>query len=124
MERSKSKDTPNARHRTLPDAAVDLIAGRFKVLSEPIRLKLLMALEAGERNVTELVEATHASQANVSRQLAILARASVVTRRKQGASVWYRISDPAIFQLCDHVCGSLQRDLQRQAESARWFPAT
>jgi ArsR family transcriptional regulator len=103
----------------LPPDALELIANRFKALSEVLRLRLLMVLEKEERSVSELVEATGASQANVSRQLAALARAGVVGRRKEGVNVFYRVVDPAIFQLCDHVCGSLQRQVARQAESVR-----
>ena len=61
---------PNTGHSLkLSDAAIELIAARFRALSEPTRLKLLMALEQGEKNVTELVKATGATQTNVSRKL-------------------------------------------------------
>ena len=93
----------------LSDAAIDLIAARFRVLSEPTRLKLLMALEEGEKNVTELVEQTGATQTNVSRQLGVLASAGLLSRRKSGLSVYYRIADPGIFEMCSHVCKSLQK---------------
>jgi ArsR family transcriptional regulator len=112
-----------ASRRELPDQALQLIASRFKALSEASRLKLIIALEEGERSVGCLVEATGLTQANVSRQLSLLARAGIVARRKEGVTVFYSISDPAILDLCDHVCGSLQRELARQAESARLFPA-
>ena len=92
----------------LSDAALDLIAARFRALSEPTRLKLLMALEDGEKNVTELVNLTGATQTNVSRQLGVLATAGLLARRKSGLSVLYRIADPGIFDLCGHVCKSLQ----------------
>ena len=116
-----STPKPPARPPLSPEA-LELIAYRFKVLSETTRLKLIIALEAGERSVTQLVQTTGATQANVSRQLATLARAGIIGRRKQGVSVFYRIIDPAIFQICDQVCGSLQRDLSRQAATARLFP--
>ena len=93
----------------LSDAALELIAARFRALSEPTRLKLLMALEDGEKNVTELVGLTGATQTNVSRQLSVLATAGLLARRKSGLSVLYRIADPGIFDLCGHVCKSLQK---------------
>ena len=93
----------------LSDAALELIAARFRALSEPTRLKLLMALEDGEKNVTELVGLTGATQTNVSRQLSVLATAGLLARRKSGLSVLYRIADPGIFDLCSHVCKSLQK---------------
>jgi ArsR family transcriptional regulator len=105
-------------HGPINDQLLELIARRFKALSEPIRLKLILALEEGERKVTDLVVATGGSQANVSRHLRQLARAGVVTRRKAGSAVFYRISDPAIFDLCDHVCGSLKKQMKREADAA------
>jgi ArsR family transcriptional regulator len=75
--------------RVLSDAALALIAARFKVLSEALRLKILIQLETGEKNVTELMQATGASQANVSRQLHTLSEAGIVARRKAGQKAYY-----------------------------------
>jgi ArsR family transcriptional regulator len=111
----------SSNHRKLSPHAVELIAARFKVLSEPARLRLIMALEGGERNVSQLVERTGVTQTNVSRHLQALARAGVVARRREGIQVYYHIADPTIFELCDHVCGSLARHFDQQAESARLF---
>jgi len=97
--------------------ALDLIAARFRVLGEASRLRLLIALEAGEQNVSQLVAQTGLSQANVSRQLQALADAGFLSRRKEGLNVIYAISDPAIFDMCDHVCGSLQKQLSSQANA-------
>lgn len=108
---------PKISHsRNLSDAALELIAARFRALSEPTRLKLLMALEEGEKNVTELVEETGATQTNVSRQLGVLATAGLLARRKSGLSVIYRIADPGIFDLCGHVCKSLQKRIRQENE--------
>jgi len=108
-------------HQNLSDEALRLVAARFKVLSEPLRLKLIIALESGEKNVTELVRLTGKLQTNVSRQLQLLSEAGVLTRRREGTSVYYRITDPAIFDLCRHVCGSLQKELQMKGETSRLF---
>lgn len=96
----------------LSDQALELIAARFRVLSEASRLRLLAALEGGERNVSELVEVTGLTQANVSRHLSVLTDAGILARRKEGLNVFYGIADPTIFELCEHVCGSLQRRLE------------
>ncbi len=101
--------------------SLEMIAGRFKVLSEPFRLRLLAVLQAGEKNVSELVQATQATQANVSRHLHTLTQAGILCRRKEGLNVYYAIADPTIFELCNHVCGSLQSrlDEQRRALSGK-----
>jgi len=104
----------------LSQPAIELIAARFRALSEPTRLKLLMALEDGEKNVTELVNLTGATQTNVSRQLSVLTTAGLLARRKSGLSVLYRIADPGIFDLCGHVCKSLQ---ERISQASKIFGA-
>ncbi len=94
-----------------------MIANRFKVLSDPTRLQLLQALRQGERNVTELVQATGTQQANVSKHLALLADAMMVARRRAGANVYYVIADASILQLCELMCNRLQQEFEaRSAE--------
>jgi DNA-binding transcriptional ArsR family regulator len=110
-------------HRPLSDDALQLVAQRFAVLAEPTRLRLIQALLEGEMNVTELVAATEGTQANVSRHLQTLIAAHVLARRKEGLQVFYRIADPTIPKLCELVCGSLGKTLNRQAahfEPANW----
>lgn len=98
----------------LSEDALHLVARRFAVLAEPMRLRLLQVLFNGEKNVTELVEATGGTQANISRHLQTLTAAHILSRRKEGLQVFYRISDPTIPKLCDLVCGSLEKSLARQ----------
>ena len=95
----------------LPDPVVELIARRFRVLGEPLRIKLLERLREGEATVGELVEATGAGQQNVSKHLGVLLQSGVVARRKQGTSVHYSIADDVVFKLCEDVCDSLERQL-------------
>ncbi len=101
----------------LSDHALELIAARFKALSEPSRLKLIIALEEGGKNVTELVGATGLTQANVSRHLQLLIESGILARRKEGLTVIYSISDPAIFDLCEKVCGGIQKRLDHQTRA-------
>lgn len=103
------------KHRPLTEDALLLVAQRFAVLAEPMRLRLIQTLLAGERNVTELVGATGGTQANISRHLQTLITAHILTRRKEGLQVFYRIADPTIPRLCELVCGSLGKTLTRQA---------
>ena len=110
---------PSPRPRKkMSDRALQFVGRRFKVLSEPARLKLLMALEKGEENVTALIKLTSLSQANVSKHLGILMGAGMVDRRKEGLKAFYFISDPQIIKLCDLMC---VRVLQDYAERSRHF---
>jgi ArsR family transcriptional regulator len=100
----------------LNDEALELIANRFRLLSEPMRLKILHTLGDREMNVTEIVLKTGASQANVSKHLAALLDAAVVSRRKEGLTANYRVTDVTIFELCDAVCSRLKDQVRaRQA---------
>lgn len=104
-----------ARSLPLNDHALEIVARRFAVLAVPTRLRLIQALFDGEKNVTELVEISGGTQANVSRHLQTLIAAHVLARRKEGLQVFYRIADPTIPKLCELVCGSLEKSLSRQA---------
>lgn len=99
----------------LSDEALALIAQRFKVLADPVRLKLLHLLMDGPRDVSSLVKLSGANQANVSRHLSTLARAGILQRRKSGLHVYYEIADPSVFQLCELVCGSIEKYHASQA---------
>jgi len=101
--------------RPLSDEALELVARRFAVLAEPTRLRLVHALFDAEKSVGALAAETGGAQANVSRHLQSLAAAGVLARRKDGLQVLYSIADPSIYKLCDLVCGSLEKQLARQA---------
>ena len=100
--------------RELTDETLEEVAGRFKVLAEPTRLRILRALQPGERTVGELVEALDTSQANVSKHLGILRRHRMVARRKEGPKRVYRVADESIFRLCDLVCGRLEEEVRER----------
>lgn len=95
----------------LPDDLVELIADRFRALSEPTRIKLLDRLREGEATVLELTELIGTTQQNVSKHLGVLQRAGIVARRKQGNFAYYRIIDDGVFSLCETVCGRLQEQV-------------
>ena len=95
----------------LPEPLVEVIAERFRVLGEPMRIRILDRLRAGDATIGELAEALGASQQNVSKHIGVLARAGLVAREKEGNSVRCRIADESVLRLCDQVCGSLQRQV-------------
>jgi DNA-binding transcriptional ArsR family regulator len=96
----------------LPEPLVELVAQRFRVLGEPMRIRLLDRLREGDATVGELQEALGASQQNVSKHLGILHAAGMVSRSKRGNHTVYSISDPEVFALCEQVCGGVRRQLQ------------
>jgi DNA-binding transcriptional ArsR family regulator len=100
----------------LPDDLVDLIAQRFRVLSEPTRIKLLDRLREGEASVLDLTSAIGTTEQNISKHLGVLHRAGIVARRKHGNFSLYSIADEDVFLLCEQVCGGLQRQLESLRE--------
>ena len=85
---------------------LELVAQRFRLLGEPVRLRLLQALESGERNVNELVDALNGNQPNISRHLNALFDGGLLARRRDGNSIYYSIADPVVLKLCELVCSS------------------
>ena len=101
--------------KNLSNEALELIANRFKILSEPLRLRILQTLQNGEKSVSELTEEVETSQPNASKHLKILQDAGIVKRQPQGNTVYYSIADESIFTLCETVCSSLETRLKNQA---------
>lgn len=95
----------------LPEELAELIAERFRVIGEPMRIRLLDALRAGPRTIGELTDALGTSQQNVSKHVGVLARAGIVAREKEGNRVRCSIADPTVFALCETVCGGLRRQV-------------
>jgi DNA-binding transcriptional ArsR family regulator len=108
---SRMKTGPAVPH-PLPEPLVELVAQRFRVLGEPMRIKLLDCLRESDASVTELQEALGASQQNVSKHLGILHAAGMLSRTKHGTTVRYAINEPAVFELCDQVCGHVSRQVR------------
>jgi DNA-binding transcriptional ArsR family regulator len=103
----------------VPTPLIELAAERFRLLSDPTRLRLLNELQAeGEIAVGELAERSGVRISNTSKHLHQLEREGIVARRRQGTTVFYRIADPSIEQLCDLVCSGLRGRFARLAAQA------
>ena len=102
-------------HPILEDLA-ELVARRFRVLAEPMRIRLLDRLRDGEATVGALSVELSASQQNVSKHLAVLADAGMLGRRKDGNRVYYRIVDEGVFALCEQVCDAAQQQARALQE--------
>lgn len=91
----------------IPDEFLDLMAEKFRMLADPTRLAILRTLMGGERSVSQVIDATGRNQANVSKHLKALAEAGMVSRRKAGLQVFYRLDDPLVERLCKLVCETI-----------------
>jgi ArsR family transcriptional regulator len=94
-----------------PTIAEDVLATAaevIKCMGHPLRLRLLEALEVGEKSVSQLQEYTGATQTMVSQQLTTLRARGIVDNRREGSHVFYRIVEPKVSSIlscirtCDH----------------------
>jgi DNA-binding transcriptional ArsR family regulator len=93
----------------LPDPLIELIAQRFRVIGEPMRIRILDRLRDGPATVGELRDGLGTTQQNVSKHLGVLHIAGIVGREKRGNHAVYSIADETVFDLCEQVCGGLRR---------------
>ncbi len=108
-----------AGSKTLTPLALELIASRFRALSEPMRLRLLNLLMHKEQSVGALVAASGSGQANVSKHLAILKEAGMVGTRKEGLQTICFIADPIINELCELMCSRLREEMENKAAALK-----
>jgi DNA-binding transcriptional ArsR family regulator len=73
----------------------------FRTLGHPTRVRLLQALRAGEQTVGALQTAVELDSSGTSQHLAALRKQGLVTSRREGRSVYYRVKDPRVFELLE-----------------------
>ncbi len=87
---------------------IEKVSRIFKLLSDVTRLKILLTLEQGERNVTSIAEVVQMEQSAVSHQLKLLKDNRMVKARREGKTVFYRLDDQHVFDILEetleHTC--------------------
>jgi len=96
----------------IPEGMLVRVADRLRVLGQVVRLRLVEQLRAGEATPRELAETLGLTQQNVSKHLQVLHRSGVVTRRPDGANVYYRLTDDSVARLLDDVVASVAGHLR------------
>lgn len=96
------------------DAALQLVAERFRVLADAGRLRILHALEAGELSVSAICTRVDLRQPSVSKHLKALTTMGFVARRPEGNQALYCIADDMVLELCRLVCDGLRQRLEAQ----------
>ena len=81
-------------------AIFEMQAEICKTLTNPKRIEILNALKTDEKTVTELVELLGASKANVSQHLAVMRHKGILTTRRAGVNIFYRVSNPKVIEAC------------------------
>lgn len=113
MAKQSVKETPSELDK--PDEVFELAAELFRVLSAPMRLKIISCLCDGEKNVSYLLSKIDTTQPNMSQHLNTLFLAGVLGKRRDGVQIHYRIIDDRVATLCRAVCKhiAIEADLQQ-----------
>ncbi len=114
-------DTKNSEDRVFAS-----VAELFSVLSTPIRLKIISAVCNGEKNVSELLAQIDTTQPNMSQHLSMLYRSGVLSKRREGTQMYYRLQSERVATLCRAVCTQVAIELESDAQintSDRLVPA-
>lgn len=123
LEYSNRQETPMTK-KEFDMTIYELQAEISKTLANPLRIALLHVLKDGEKTVNELVGIIGASQSNISQHLALMRQRQIVKTRKQGSTVYYRVSSPKISQACDIMREVLIEQLNQKQEFAKTYPPT
>jgi DNA-binding transcriptional ArsR family regulator len=97
------------------DEVFELAAEVFRVMSAPMRLKIIARLCNGEKNVSELLAEINTTQPNMSQHLNTLYQAGVLGKRREGVQIYYRITNDRVVTLCRAVCTqiAIESDVSR-----------
>ena len=92
----------------------EIQAEYFKALSHPVRIKILYYLKEGEKCVCKIVPYLKGEQSNVSRHLAALKRVGILSSRKEGVSVYYKVQDENVYKILDLTLVSVRRTVREK----------
>jgi ArsR family transcriptional regulator len=93
------------------DVVFESAAELFTLLSTPIRLKIISAVCNGEKNVSELLDCIETTQPNMSQHLATLYRSGVLSKRREGTQIYYKLQSERVATLCRAVCTQIAIEL-------------
>lgn len=103
-----------------PDQLRD-IAGLFKLLGDPTRARLLYGvLAAGEISVGELAAGSDVPETTVSHALRILRLAGVVSGRRAGRNIIYRVSDDHVRNVLEFSRGHVEHETRTASVAHEW----
>jgi DNA-binding transcriptional ArsR family regulator len=101
---AKSKAVVDTSPITESDEVFELAAELFRVMSAPMRLRIISSLCNGEKNVGELLREIDTTQPNMSQHLHTLYQSGVLGKRREGVQIFYRIINDNVVTLCRAVC--------------------
>jgi DNA-binding transcriptional ArsR family regulator len=111
-ESQRQRTGASAPTQPLSEETVEMVAAMLKVLGDPTRIRLIEVLnERGSATVSALTSCLSVSQPRVSKQLAVLHQAGIVTRRRRGMWVYYELVDFTGWWLVQQLASGLHDQL-------------
>jgi ArsR family transcriptional regulator len=110
VEKTAKKKAGDKKQSDSMDAMFELAAETFRVMSAPMRLKIINCLCEEEKNVGQLLEEIDTTQPNMSQHLNTLFKAKILGRRREGVQIYYRIINERVVTLCRAVCTQIAID--------------
>ena len=120
------REAPVAHKDPEADVVFESAAELFSLLATPIRLKIISAVCDGEKNVSELLGSIETTQPNMSQHLATLYRSGILSKRREGTQIYYRLQSQRVATLCRAVCTQVAIELdgkERLPSSERLVPS-
>jgi len=118
-----NQDTSDAGEDRVFESAAEL----FSILVTPVRLKIISAVCHEEKNVSQLLEIIDTTQPNMSQHLGTLYRSGILSKRREGTQIYYRLQSERVATLCRAVCTQVAIELDADEEldpAERILPAT
>ncbi len=111
LPQPQDKDLPS---KAKTDETFESAADLFRVMSAPMRLKIINSLCDGEKNVSYLLTQVNTTQPNMSQHLSTLYQAGILGKRREGVQIFYRIVDQRIVSICQAVCHEIANKPESQ----------
>ncbi|MFM2187910.1 MAG: ArsR/SmtB family transcription factor [Burkholderiaceae bacterium] len=118
-----NQDSSDAGEDRVFESAAEL----FSILATPVRLKIISAVCHEEKNVSQLLEIIDTTQPNMSQHLGTLYRSGILSKRREGTQIYYRLQSERVATLCRAVCTQVAIELDADEEldpAERILPAT
>jgi ArsR family transcriptional regulator len=123
MSADARHDEPDLDQDRVFDSAAEL----FSILATPVRLKIISAVCQEEKNVSQLLELIDTTQPNMSQHLGTLYRSGILSKRRDGTQIYYRLQSERVATLCRAVCTQVAIELDSTDEvevADRLLPAS
>ena len=105
--------------KNMEEKIFEMHAGVCKSMASPTRLKIMNLLREGEKSVEELKKQLELPKANLSQHLGILRQRGIVSSRRAGLNIYYKVTNPKMIKACDILREVLFELMQESEKLAR-----